>query len=98
MFGLNDYVIQEIKNVFKRYDDVERVVLFGSRSRNDFKKTSDIDLAIFSKNIDSKTLNMIRNDLYRLNIIYKIDVVHFDSLNNENLINNILREGKVIYC
>lgn len=97
IFGLDDYVIEQIKGVFKGYKDIDKVVLFGSRARNDFKKNSDIDLAIFSKNIDSKTLNMIRDDLYKINIIYKIDTVHFESIKNSNFKNNILNEGKVIY-
>lgn len=31
--------IEQIKGVFKGYKDIDKVVLFGSRARNDFKKT-----------------------------------------------------------
>ncbi|HCQ88638.1 MAG TPA: nucleotidyltransferase domain-containing protein [Clostridium sp.] len=61
------------------------------------KKVSDIDLAIFSSNISSTRLNMLRDDIDMLDIIYKVDIVHFESLTKEGLIENIKNEGVVIY-
>ncbi|WP_291565880.1 MULTISPECIES: hypothetical protein [unclassified Clostridium] len=61
------------------------------------KKVSDIDLAIFSSNISSTRLNMLRDDIDMLDIIYKVDIVHFESLIKEGLIENIKNEGVVIY-
>src|SRR3954463_5089967 len=38
-------VIQEIADHARRFLPVERVILFGSRARGDFRASSDIDLA-----------------------------------------------------
>ena len=97
MFGLKEYVIDEIKKVLSKYDEIEKVFIFGSRARGDYKKTSDIDLAIFSKCISSTNLNLLRDDLYMLDIIYKVDVVDFNRLSKDALKENILSEGIMIY-
>lgn len=97
MFGLKEYVIDEIKKVLSKYDDIEKVLVFGSRARGDYKKTSDIDLAIFSEDISSTNLNLLRDDLYMLDIIYKVDVVDFNSLSKDALKENIINEGIMIY-
>lgn len=80
-----------------KYNEVEKAYVFGSRARADYKSTSDIDIAIFSDNISSTTLNLIRDDMYMLDIIYKVDIVHFESLTKEKLQMNILNEGICIY-
>ena len=43
--GIKDKVIEEIRDLARQYD-VEKVILFGSRARGDYKERSDIDLAV----------------------------------------------------
>lgn len=43
--GINPNVIEEIRT-FARLHEIEQVLLFGSRARGDFRRTSDIDLAV----------------------------------------------------
>jgi Predicted nucleotidyltransferases len=38
-------VIEEIRTLACKYH-VEKMILFGARARGDFKRTSDIDLAV----------------------------------------------------
>ena len=42
--GIRENVIQEIIQLAQK-NDVEKVILFGSRARGDYKERSDIDLA-----------------------------------------------------
>ena len=42
--GIKQCVIQEIIHLAQKYD-VQKVILFGSRARGDYKLKSDIDLA-----------------------------------------------------
>ncbi|MGL4655844.1 MAG: nucleotidyltransferase domain-containing protein [Sarcina sp.] len=97
MFGLKSYVVDDIKKVLEKYTDVEKAMIFGSRATERHKKTSDIDIAIFSKNISNFKLNLMRDDLDMLDIIYKIDLVHFDNLKKQGLIENIEKDGIEIY-
>lgn len=43
--GIKDVVIQEICQLARKYQ-IEKVILFGSRARGDYKRVSDIDLAV----------------------------------------------------
>ena len=43
--GIKPKVIQEIRTFARKYN-IDKVILFGSRARGDYKRTSDIDLAV----------------------------------------------------
>ena len=43
--GIKPIVIEEICDIARKYN-VQKVILFGSRARGDFKTKSDIDLAV----------------------------------------------------
>ena len=47
--GIKSKVLQEIVQLAKEHR-VEKVILFGSRARGDFKERSDIDLAFHGGN------------------------------------------------
>lgn len=90
-YGLSKEVYEKIKKVIddnKRY----KIVLFGSRARGDFKKTSDIDLAVLS-DITRDEQYKIMNEIDLLDIIYKVDIVFVDSNTKAELIESIKRDG-----
>ena len=97
MFGLNDSIINNIKKILYKYNEIEKALIFGSRARGDYKKTSDIDIAIFANNMTSTRLNLLRNDFDDLDIIYTIDVVDFYRTSKEELKNGIISQGIVIF-
>ena len=96
MFGLKDYVVEDIKKVLSKYECLEKAVIFGSRARGDYKKASDIDIAIYAKDLTSTTVNMIRNAFDELDIIYTVDVVDYYKISKEALKRNIDKEGILI--
>ena len=55
--GIKQQVINEICELAQKYN-VEQVLLFGSRSRGDYKRTSDIDLAVRGGDIDRFALDV----------------------------------------
>jgi predicted nucleotidyltransferase len=97
MFGLRDSIINNIQSILSKYDEIKKALIFGSRARGDYRKTSDIDIAIFADNITSTKLNLLRNDFEELDIIYTIDVVDFYKISKEELKNNIRKQGIVIF-
>ena len=46
MFGLEQKYIDIVKNILQKYLKNQKVYVFGSRSVGNFKKYSDLDLAI----------------------------------------------------
>ena len=55
--GIKEQVIQEIIQLAKE-NQVEKVILFGSRARGDFKERSDIDL---DKPVQKELLENFKN-------------------------------------
>lgn len=96
-YGLEDNIIEKINNVFAKYEKIDKVLLFGSRSKNTFHKDSDIDLAIFGKGINDLMLEKIRENLNSLKIDYEIDVNLFENITNEIVKQHILERNVVFY-
>lgn len=90
--GIKPAVIEEIRGLAKKYG-VSRVILFGSRARGDFKRVSDIDLAVsggdivrFAIDVDEETSTLL-----------EYDIVSLDGAMQEDLREAIEKEGKVLY-
>lgn len=92
-YGINIEIYNEIVEVLKKYECIKEAYLFGSRARGDYKKTSDIDIAI-NTNEDIK-LNLLR-DLEEIRCIHTFDVVDVNNVSSE-LIKNIKTDGICIY-
>ncbi|MCB7319436.1 nucleotidyltransferase family protein [Lacrimispora sp. 210928-DFI.3.58] len=90
--GIRPIVIEEICALAENYN-VKKVILFGSRARGDFRKKSDIDLAVeggdfarFALDIDEETSTLLEYDIVDL----ARDV-------QQELADSIRKEGIVIY-
>lgn len=59
-YGLSEKIINQIEDIIRKYNKYS-FKLFGSRARGDYKKTSDIDIAIF-KDVDRKDEYRIRDE------------------------------------
>lgn len=93
-YGLSDTVYNKIKNITIKYCKYN-FKIYGSRARGDYKKESDIDIAIEGEvSVDDK-INIL-NDFDLLDIPYMIDVVFINDLKKQELILSINREG-IIY-
>ena len=93
-FGINEDSFKEMMLLFDNIESLNKVYIFGSRARGDFKRESDIDLAIES-NSDIKL--RLLNKLEDIRCILKFDVVDLKNIGNEKLIDNIKKEGVLIY-
>ena len=97
-FGLTEEVINNIVDIFKKYEEVESAKIFGSRARGDYRKGSDIDIALFGDKLTNTINTKIFFDIDDLYLPYMIDLINFNSLGEEDTIReNILKEGVDIY-
>jgi len=46
MYGLKDIHIKKIHAVFSIYSNIEKVILYGSRAKGNYRIGSDIDLVL----------------------------------------------------
>lgn len=89
--GLKEKLIQEIRGLAIKYD-IEKVILFGSRARGDFKRTSDIDLAVSGGDTVRFTL-----DVDETWTLLEYDVVNLDGAVQDELRESIEEEGIILY-
>lgn len=90
--GIRQRVLEEIRQLAEKYD-VNKVILFGSRARGDFKRTSDIDLAVQGGDFDRFALDLDEETWTLL----EYDVINLDRAMQPELRDSIQREGKIIY-
>lgn len=90
-FGLTEEIYNSLKRIMENYQQYS-FKIFGSRARGNYKKTSDIDIAIF-KNVKKEDEYSIRNEIDKLNIIYKIDLVFVTDKTKKELLKSIKEEG-----
>ena len=95
--GLKAIDIERIQIVFKDYSNIEKVILYGSRAKGNYKTYSDIDITLVGSDIDLTLQQKIENDLDDLLLPYKFDVSVFHKIENQDLIAHINRVGKVIF-
>lgn len=94
---IDDKLKIELETIFSKYAEVKKVILFGSRARGDNRYNSDIDLCIFGEGITHLILAKINMDVNELNTCLSFDVLSINELSKKELIDNILKEGVVIY-
>jgi predicted nucleotidyltransferase len=97
MFGLDKNVIEQIKNVFDEFPQIEEVLLYGSRAKGNYKPGSDIDLSLKGENLNHNLVNSVSLKLDELFLPYIFDISIFKQITNEDLIEHINRFGKVFF-
>lgn len=89
--------LETLRAVFTKFPSINSVRLFGSRAAKTARRASDIDLAIFAPEMTNREWSRLQETLEEASIIYRLDVVRFETLANETLRNRILSDGVVIY-
>lgn len=77
---------------------MEKVILFGSRAKGNYRNGSDIDLAIKGENCTaSLALDIEAYVNEELPIPHMIDIIDYQSLTNSDLKEHIDRVGMIFY-
>lgn len=90
--GIHPQVIEEICALAERYN-VQKVILFGSRARGDYRAVSDIDLAVQGGDVARFALDVEEET----STLLQFDIVDLDQPVQPALMQSIEREGRVIY-
>jgi predicted nucleotidyltransferase len=96
-FGLDQKTIDLIWSVFSKYVEVEKVIIYGSRAKGNYRNGSDIDLTLKGHKLTEQILSSICSDLDELNTPYLFDISIFDQLQAPDLVDHINRVGQSFY-
>ncbi|WP_164667783.1 nucleotidyltransferase domain-containing protein [Virgibacillus doumboii] len=98
MYGLLEKDMKLITEAIKNIDEIENAFLFGSRALGNYKKGSDVDLAISGSKVTANTVAKVSETLNEeLPLPYFFDVLHYDKLTNEKLTEHIDCHGAEIF-
>ena len=96
-YGLNDSTIEKIQHVLETFSEIDKVVLYGSRAKGNYRAGSDIDLTLFGAELNQQSCSTIAEALDDLLLPYTIDLSVFDQLKHPALEAHIERVGKMFY-
>ena len=96
-FGLDGRTIDKIIGVIDSCKGIDKVIIYGSRAKGDFKNGSDIDLTIVSADFNFSDLTKLATQLDDLLLPYKIDISLYHQISNPDLIDHIERVGQIFY-
>ena len=96
-FGLTSEDIAKINRVFAAYDAIERVYVYGSRAKGNFKNGSDIDLTLVEQTMSFSDFLALENELDDVLLPYKIDLSQKRKITNAGLLAHIDRVGQLFY-
>lgn len=96
--GLSSSTQNKLIEVFKKFSQIQKVILYGSRAKGTFKKGSDIDLVLIGAGLSTHHLLQIENEIEELLLPYKIDLSIHDQIDSPSLLEHIERVGIVFYA
>ncbi|MBI5815458.1 MAG: nucleotidyltransferase domain-containing protein [Nitrospinae bacterium] len=97
-FGVSEDILGKISGVMAKFHGVRKAVIYGSRARGDFKNQSDIDIAVYAPGMSHADFLALLSALDDLPVIFQIQAVHFDTLENNGIKGKIERDGVEFYA
>ena len=98
-FGLLPSDITAIGEVLEQQTAVESALIFGSRAKGNYRKGSDVDIALKGKDLNYKIINDIAFYLNEETLMpYRFDVLNYHTLGSADLKDHIDRVGVAFYC
>jgi predicted nucleotidyltransferase len=95
--GLSKTTLDKLNSVFRRYAAIDKVLVYGSRAKGNYRRGSDIDLTIEGSVLTFAELMQIKDSIDELYLPYCVDLSQYAQLSNTGLIAHIDRWGVVIY-
>ena len=86
--------LENIVNELKKHNP-KKIVLFGSRARGDYRKNSDIDIAVEIE-LNFREKRKLKEKIDIISGIYSVDLIFLDEVENY-FKNKVLKEGKILY-
>ena len=98
MYGLKDSDLDDIIGILRNFPEVEEGLIYGSRAKGNYKRGSDVDIALKGSGLSYSIVGEISFLLNEETLMpYFFDVLNYHSLDNMELRDHIDRVGRLIY-
>lgn len=92
-FGLPAHAIGCLKALFEKYPEIEKVTLYGSRAKGNYRHNSDIDLMLTAPTLSWQRFNNLELEIDDLLLPWKVDLALQHQVENQDLLEHVKREG-----
>ena len=98
MFGLDAGTLKKIRGALEGVPPVQKALIYGSRAMGNHKVGSDIDMTLIGERLSlENSVHPLMDKIDELYLPYMFDISIFKNLDNSDLVDHILRVGKVLY-
>lgn len=96
-FGLSADTIKKICDIFTKHPGIQKVILYGSRAKGNYRPNSDIDLCVVGETLSLTQLMKIENEIDDLLLPWKIDLSLKHKIDNGALLQHLKNHGIVFF-
>ncbi len=97
-FGLSETDLQYIVEGIQHFPEIKQAAIFGSRAKGNYRRGSDVDIAIWGARVNFDTVARLHALLEEESPMpYFFDIIDFSHLDHPELREHIERVGKVIF-
>lgn len=95
--GVPEEITKELIKIIISHKPVKKVIVYGSRATNKYRKTSDIDIAIIDENWTPDDVSLVHSDLEEdLSTPLTIDLVSFYNVSKQSM-KDAITKGITLY-
>lgn len=95
--GLPQHALERLRDVFRQWPQVERVILYGSRAKGTYRRGSDIDLCVVGEDLGVVDLLKLEGEIDDLLLPWKVDLSLRHQIADPDLLGHIERVGTSLY-
>ena len=96
-FGIREKDLKIIQDILSGMEFVQGVKVFGSRALNQFRRNSDLDLAVTAPDATAEQWQNLREALEEAPIVFDVDLLRMNSTMPQTLRAKISREGRDLF-
>lgn len=89
-------ILENVIALLKKCIDPDKIILFGSRAKNEKNGRSDFDIAVNKRKPSIRTLRKLREEVERMAGLYKVDLIFLGSVEKE-FRDIVIKTGRVLY-
>lgn len=97
MYGLKDSELETMYKFFSGFKNLEKVILYGSRAKGNYKRFSDVDITLIGDGLTITDLFKLQDLFYESDLPYMYDISIFRNISNPDLTDHIKRRGIIIW-
>lgn len=96
-FGIREKDLKTIQDILSGMEFVQEVKAFGSRALNQFRRNSDLDLAVTAPDATAEQWQNLREALEQAPVVFDVDLLRMNDTTPQSLRAKISREGRDLF-